>query len=35
MSIIGYRPQVKKQYESYRPEVKKAMSKCRPGLSGI
>ena len=35
MSIIGYRPQVKKQYESYSPEVKKAMSKCRPGLSGI
>ena len=35
MSIIGYRPQVKKQYESYSPEVRKAMSKCRPGLSGI
>lgn len=35
MSIIGYRPQVKKQYESYSSEVKEAMAKCRPGLSGI
>ena len=35
MSVIGYRPQVKKQYDSYPADVKKAMSKCRPGLSGI
>jgi lipopolysaccharide/colanic/teichoic acid biosynthesis glycosyltransferase len=35
MSVIGYRPQVKKQYDSYEPEVRKAMAKCRPGLSGI
>ena len=35
MSVIGYRPQVKKQYNSYSPEVRKAMSKSRPGLSGI
>ncbi len=35
MSIIGYRPQVKKQYDSYEPEVREAMAKSRPGLSGI
>ena len=35
MSVIGYRPQVKKQYDSYSPEVRNAMSKSRPGLSGI
>ena len=35
MSIIGYRPQVKTQYDTYSPEVKKAMAKSRPGLSGI
>ena len=35
MSVIGYRPQVKKQYDSYPLEVRKAMSKSRPGLSGI
>ena len=35
MSVIGYRPQVKKQYDSYEPEVREAMAKCRPGLSGI
>ena len=35
MSIIGYRPQVKKQYDTYPNEVRAAMSKLRPGLSGI
>nr|WP_297703735.1 sugar transferase [uncultured Butyrivibrio sp.] len=35
MSVIGYRPQVRKQYESYPDEVRKAMAKSRPGLSGI
>lgn len=35
MSIIGYRPQVKKQYDSYPKEVKIALRKSRPGLSGI
>ena len=35
MSIIGYRPQVKKQYDTYPEEVRLAMSKLRPGLSGI
>lgn len=35
MSVIGYRPQVKKQYDSYPLEVRKALAKSRPGLSGI
>lgn len=35
MSVIGYRPQVKKQYDSYPADVKKALAKSRPGLSGI
>ena len=35
MSVIGYRPQVKKQYDAYPEEVKKCLSKNRPGLSGI
>lgn len=35
MSIIGYRPQVKKQYDSYPGEVREALAKSRPGLSGI
>ena len=35
MSVIGYRPQVKKQYESYPEDVKKKLAKSRPGLSGI
>lgn len=35
MSIIGYRPQVKKQYDHYAEEVKCALRKSRPGLSGI
>lgn len=35
MSIIGYRPQVKKQYDTYPDEVRTAMSKLKPGLSGI
>lgn len=35
MSIIGYRPQVKKQYDSYTEDVKEALKKTRPGLSGI
>lgn len=35
MSVIGYRPQVKKQYDSYPANVRKALAKSRPGLSGI
>ena len=35
MSVIGYRPQVKKQYDSYSNEVRSALAKSRPGLSGI
>lgn len=35
MSVIGYRPQVKKQYDSYSDEVRNALAKSRPGLSGI
>ena len=35
MSIIGYRPQVKKQYDTYPDDVKQALKKSRPGLSGI
>ncbi len=35
MSIIGYRPQVKMQYDAYPDDVKKALAKSRPGLSGI
>ena len=35
MSVIGYRPQVKKQYDSYSDEVRAALAKSRPGLSGI
>ncbi len=35
MSIIGYRPQVKSQYDSYSPEVRDSLKKSRPGLSGI
>lgn len=35
MSIIGYRPQVKKQYDAYPTEVKNELAKSRPGLSGI
>lgn len=35
MSIIGYRPQVKTQYDSYNTDVKDALKKSRPGLSGI
>ncbi len=35
MSIIGYRPQVRHQYEEYPEELKKKVSKNRPGLSGI
>lgn len=35
MSIIGYRPQVRSQYDSYPEEVRAALAKSRPGLSGI
>ena len=35
MSVIGYRPQVKKQYDSYSGDVRAALAKSRPGLSGI
>ena len=35
MSIIGYRPISKDQYERYPEDVKAAISKLRPGLSGI
>ena len=35
MSVIGYRPQVKKQYDSYPDTVKHKIAKARPGLSGI
>lgn len=35
MSVIGYRPQVKKQYDSYSDGVRAALAKSRPGLSGI
>ena len=35
MSVIGYRPQVKKQYDSYPEGVKQKIKKSRPGLSGI
>lgn len=35
MSVIGYRPQVKKQYDSYPESVKQKIKKSRPGLSGI
>ena len=35
MSVIGYRPQVKRQYDSYPEEVKNALVKSKPGLSGI
>ena len=35
MSVIGYRPQVKKQYDQYSDEVKECLSMNRPGLSGI
>ncbi len=35
MSIIGYRPLVKSDYEAYPGEVKEQLGKSRPGLSGI
>lgn len=35
MSIIGYRPLVKSDYDAYPDEVKKILAKARPGLSGI
>lgn len=35
MSIIGYRPQVKNQYDLYEDDVREALDKSRPGLSGI
>lgn len=35
MSIIGYRPTVKKQYDCYPEVFRKKLSKSRPGLSGI
>ncbi len=35
MSVIGYRPTIRKQYLQYAPEVRKKMRKSKPGLSGI
>ncbi len=35
MSIIGYRPLVKSDYDAYPEEVKCQLTKSRPGLSGI
>ena len=35
MSIIGYRPTVKKHFEGYPEEAKKKLATSRPGLSGI
>lgn len=35
MSVIGYRPTIKKTYDSFPDEVKKAIYGARPGLSGI
>ncbi len=35
MSVIGYRPLVRSQYDMYSVEVKKVLSKGKPGLSGI
>ena len=35
MSVIGYRPFVKKHYDLYSDEVKNEISKIVPGLSGI
>lgn len=35
MSIIGYRPLVKKQYDNYANEIRLSLKKSRPGLSGI
>ena len=35
MSIIGYRPLVKKGYDAYPDEIKASLSKSLPGLSGI
>lgn len=35
MSVIGYRPLVKKGYDLYSEDVKKELAKSRPGLSGI
>lgn len=35
MSVIGYRPLVKKGYDTYPEEVKAQLKDSRPGLSGI
>lgn len=35
MSVIGYRPFVKKHYDLYSDEVKAEINKIAPGLSGI
>ncbi len=35
MSIIGYRPLVRSDYDAYPDEVKNVLAKSRPGLSGI
>ncbi len=35
MSVIGYRPLVKKGYDMYPEEVKEQLKDSRPGLSGI
>lgn len=35
MSVIGYRPLVKSDYDAYSEKVRKVLAKSRPGLSGI
>ncbi len=35
MSIIGYRPQVRKQYDYFEEEEKKVLRDDKPGLSGL
>lgn len=35
MSVIGYRPTVRKHYEAYPEECRKILYNARPGLSGL
>lgn len=35
MSIIGYRPTVRSEYEAYTENVKDKLNLIRPGLSGV
>jgi lipopolysaccharide/colanic/teichoic acid biosynthesis glycosyltransferase len=35
MSVVGYRPTVRKHYDAYSDDVKKKLHKLRPGLTGI